>query len=75
MKVNLMSEILARPGLRNEHLRKPQNKKNVPRKAAWDLARKIYKLKAGDNATFYSPVETKVAVFENRKHRRSYVCC
>ena len=31
-KVNLMSEILARPSLRKEHLRKPQDKKNVPAK-------------------------------------------
>ena len=30
--VNLMSEILARPSLRKEHLRKPQDKKNVPAK-------------------------------------------
>ena len=31
-KVNIMSEILAHPGLRNEHLRKPQDKKIVPAK-------------------------------------------
>ena len=29
-KVNLMSEILARPSLRKEHLRKPQDKKSGP---------------------------------------------
>ena len=29
---SLMREILARPGLRNEHLRKPQDKKIVPAK-------------------------------------------
>ena len=32
------------------------------RKAAWSLARKIYKLKAEDRATFYSPVEIKAPV-------------
>ena len=32
------------------------------RKAAWDLSRKIYKVKAEDKATFYSPVETKAPV-------------
>ena len=31
-KVNLMSEILARPVLRNEHLRKPHDKQIVPAK-------------------------------------------
>ena len=29
------------------------------RKAAWDLARNIFQLKADDKATFYSPVEIK----------------
>ena len=46
-KVNLMSEILALPSLRKEHLRKPG---------------KIYKLKAEDKATFYSLVEIKAPV-------------
>ena len=36
------------------------------RKAAWDLARQIYKLRAEDDATFYSLVETKPAVLVSR---------
>ena len=41
-KVNLMSEILARPVLRNNHMRKPHDKQIVPAKSkvAWNLARK-----------------------------------
>ena len=38
-KVNLVSEILARPFLRNEHLRKPHDKQIVTAKAAWNLAK------------------------------------
>ena len=36
------------------------------RKAAWDLARKIFKLKAEDKATFYSPVEIKAPVLVSK---------
>ena len=32
------------------------------RKTAWNMARKIFKLKAEDKATFYSPVEIKAPV-------------
>ena len=41
------------------------------RKAAWNLARKTYKLKAEDKATFYSPVEIKapVPVSKNTEER------
>ena len=57
-KVNLMSEILARLFLRRNHQRKPHDKQG---KVAWKLARKTWKLKAEDKATFYSPVERKGA--------------
>ena len=62
---------LARRRLRNEHPRKPHDKKSAPRKAAWDLARKIFKLKAEDKATFCSPVKRKapVPVSKNTEER------
>ena len=64
------SEILARPSLKKEHLKKPQDKKNA-RKAAWDLAREISKLKTEDKATFHSPEERKapVLVSQNTEER------
>ena len=51
--VSLMREILARPNLRKEHLRKIQDKKIVPAKqhGTW---RKICKLKAEDNYVLFS---------------------
>ena len=36
------------------------------RKAAWDLARKIFKLKTEDKATFYSPVEIKAPLLVSK---------
>ena len=36
------------------------------RKAAWDLARKIFQLKAEDGATFYFPVEIKAQVLVSK---------
>ena len=38
----------------------------MPQKAAWDLANKIYKVKAEDKATFYSPVEIKAPVLVSK---------
>ena len=65
-----MSEILARPSLRKEDLRKPQDKKNVPAKqhGTW---RKVHTLKAEVKATYYSPVEVKapVPVSKNTEER------
>ena len=60
-KVNLMSEILARPSLRKKHLRKPQDKKSVPAKQH-GIWREKTKLKAEDKATFHSPVKIKAPV-------------
>ena len=56
-----MSEIFARLNLRTEHLRRLQDKKNVPAKAAWNLARRLYKHKNKDKTTFYSSVEPQAA--------------
>ena len=49
-----------------EHLRNPQDKKNVPvmQHGIW---REIFKLKTEDKVTFYSLVVSK-------KHRRTHVC-
>ena len=66
-KVNLMNEILARPSLRREHLRKQTSRREeCAHKAAWDFGEKIYKLKAEDKATFYSPVEIKAPVLVSK---------
>ena len=69
-KVNLMSEILARPSLKKEHPEKPQDKKSVPAKQRW-IWREIFKLKAEDKATFYSRVKLKAPaqVSRNTKER------
>ena len=53
---------------------KTSRQEEFARKAAWNLARKIYKLKAEDKATFYSPVENKGTSASLQKHRRTYVC-
>ena len=62
-----MSEILARPTKLEE--RTPEDtprQEECARKAAWDLARKLYVLKAEDKATFYSPVEIKAQVLVSK---------
>ena len=65
-----MSEILARRSLRNEHLRRPHDKKNAPanQHGIW---REICKRKAEDKATFYSLVklEAPVLVSKNTEER------
>ena len=45
------------------------------RKAAWNLPRKMYKVKAEDKAAFYSPVEIKapVLVSKNPEEERMFV--
>ena len=55
-----MSEILARPS------EETSRQEDCARKAALDLARKMYKLRAEDKATFCSLVETKAAVLVSR---------
>ena len=42
--------------------------------AAWNLARRMYKLKAEDKATFYFPVKIKALVLVPKKHRGAHVC-
>ena len=58
--VNFMSVVLARLSLRRGHDGKPCTKKDVP-KSSMDLAKHIYKLKNAEKATFYYPIEIKVA--------------
>ena len=60
-----MSEILSRPVLRNEHLRKPHDKQTVPAKQHGIWREKCTSSKPKIN------VERKT----RQKHRRSYVCC
>ena len=69
-KMNLMSEILARPVLRNEHLRKPHDKKLVPAKQRGIWLEKYTSSKLKIKLRF-------ILLWRKRrqKHRRSYVCC
>ena len=57
-----MSEILARPSLRIEHLGKPQDKKIVPAKQHGTCRGNYTSFKSEDQTTFYSPVEIKAPV-------------
>ena len=61
-----MREILARRSLRKGHLRKPQDKKNVPAKQPGIWREILFKLKAEDKATFYSLVEIKAPVLVSK---------
>ena len=40
-------------------LEETSRQEDCSRKAAWDFGKKIYKLEAGDRATFYSAVDFK----------------
>ena len=60
-KVNLMSEILARPVLKNEHLWKPHDKKIVPAKQRGIWREKSKSSKPRFSYVFYSLVERKGA--------------
>ena len=60
-----MSEILARRSLKEEHLRKPQDKKSVPAKQH-GIWRDIFNLQDEDKATFYSLVEMKAPVLVSK---------
>ena len=57
--VRLMSVVLARQNSRKDHMRRPCTKKDA-RKAAWDLAKNIYRLKHSDKTVFCVPGEEKV---------------
>ena len=57
-----MSVVLARQKFGERSHKETLHQEGCARKAAWDLARRIYKLKAEDKATFYSLVETNVLV-------------
>ena len=52
-----MSEILARPVPEEQQPEETSRQIECARKAAWRLGEKIFKLKAEDKATFYSPVK------------------
>ena len=61
-----MSEILARPSLRKEHLRKPQDKKNVPAKQHGIRREKYISSRPRKKATFHSPVEMKAPMLVSK---------
>ena len=65
---NLMSEILARPVRRNNHLRKPHDKEVEPGRVEWNLARKDASSKPNIKLRF-------ILLWRRQKHRRSYVYC
>ena len=68
-----MSEILARPNLRKEHLRKPQDKKIVAAKQRGTWRKSVYKLKSNDKTTFYSPVEIEAPILISKTPERVFV--
>ena len=63
-----MSQILTRRRLRNQHLRKPHDKKNAPAKqhGIWREKIYIFPLKAEDKAAFYSLVKIKAPVLVSK---------
>ena len=63
-----MSEILADPVFEERTLEETSQQADCVSKVAWILARKMYRLKAEDKATFCSPVNAP------ERHRRSYIC-
>ena len=54
------------PMFEERTLEETSRQEDCARKAAWDLARKIFKLKADDKATFYCPVEIKAPALVSR---------
>ena len=73
-KENLMSETLARPSLRKEHLRKPQEKKIVPAKQRGTWRKYIHAQTRSQSYVSFS-CENKGTSSRLQKHRRSNVCC
>ena len=69
--VHLMSVVLARQILGKDHMRRPR----CARKAVWDLARHIYKLKNSDKTSFYTCLEArrKPAPTSIRPEEREFV--
>ena len=63
--VHLMSVVLARQNSRT--------KNDAPRKAAWSLAKNIYKLKNADKAAFYIPIEARVMPITSKETRRTRI--
>ena len=68
-KMNLMSEILARPVFWNEHLRKPHDKQIVPAKQCGIWREKYTSLKLRIKLRFILSWKKRL-----QKHRRSHVC-
>ena len=61
-----MSEILERPSLRKEHLRRPYDKKIAPAEQRGIWQEKIYKLIPDDKATCYSSVDIAAPVLVSK---------
>ena len=68
-----MSEILARPDLRKEQLRIPQNKRIVPAKQHGTWLTMSQSSKSQDKTTSCSPVDRKAPIFF-KDTRSAYVC-
>ena len=52
-----MSVVFARPILRRSHEDITSQQERCARRAAWNLAKNVYKLKSADDATYYFPIE------------------
>ena len=57
--VNLMSAVLARPGLWKDHKTKPCTKKDAPTEWDWTWRKMSTNSKNTDKATFHSPIEAR----------------
>ena len=57
--MSLMSEILPRPSFEERSREITLQQERCARKAAWDSAANIYKLKHADTAKFYYPIEAR----------------
>ena len=70
----LMSVVLGRQHSGKDHMRELSTQKRCARKAAWDLAKNINKLKNSDKTTLYSPIEAWVmpALTSTRPEEREF---
>ena len=75
--VRLMSVVLPRRNSWKYHMRKTCTKKRCARRAAWELAKNIYKLKNSDQTTLYTLIQERVLpapVTWKRPEERGSVC-
>ena len=70
-----MSVILARPGSRKDRVRATARQESWARKAAWDLAKNIYKLTNFDKTAFLLSCGSEGASIISKITGRACVCC